>query len=218
MGKVSDPAGYVGAAIAIAYTAAVGYPTHTAKRVAWTTLGLMSCLALSQVDPNWALSFAQPDLVSSDMVAAPWALQATAAFAVLVLIPRTTALLALVAAGYWLNAGLTNEAILAQLETAPWHWYLGAPVALILLLLVFAKPAGALWAWLSTPGRAMVRALMRHTTRRFQRERELAVAGIRAAATDEGTGALKRWGNLTWLRLTHLPLRGLLWLMMRVVA
>jgi hypothetical protein len=59
---------------------------------------------------------------------------------------------------------------------------------------------------------------MRHTTRRLEQERQFGIAGIRAAATDEGTGALMRWGNLTWLRLTHLPLRGLLWLMMRVVA
>lgn len=218
MGRVSALEGYVGAAVALGYTAAVGYPSHTAKRVVLTTLGLVSCLALAVVDPNWALSFAQPDLFSSDVVAAPWVLQATAAFAVLVLIPRTTALLALVAAGYWLNAGLTNEAILAQLETAPWHWYLGAPVALSICLLLFAKPVGGLWAWISTPARAILRALMRHATQRFQRERQLAVAGIYAASTDDRDGRAKRWAELRWLRLTHLPLRVLLWLMVRVVA
>jgi hypothetical protein len=218
MGKAESPEGYVGAAVALAYTAAVGYPTHTAKRVVWTTLGLVSCLALSQVDPNWAISFAQPDLVPSDWVAAPWALEAIAAAVFSIFIWRTALVLLLAGAGYWLNAGLTNEAIRAQLETAPWHWYLGAPVALVIGLLLFAKPVGGLWAWLSTPARATLRALMRHTTRRLEQERQFGIAGIRAAATDEGTGALKRWGNLTWLRLTHLPLRGLLWLMMRVVA
>jgi hypothetical protein len=91
MGKASDPDGYVGAAVALAYTAAVGYPTHAVKRVVWTTLGLLSCLALSQVDPNWAISFAQPDLVSSDWVAAPWALQAIAAISLALLAIAGTA-------------------------------------------------------------------------------------------------------------------------------
>jgi hypothetical protein len=59
---------------------------------------------------------------------------------------------------------------------------------------------------------------MRHTTRRFEQERQLGIAGIRAVATGEGTGAVKRWATLQWLRFTHLPLRGGLWLMMRVVA
>ena len=218
MGKVSDPEGYVGSAVALGYTAAVGYPNHTAKRVVWTTLGLMSCLALSQVDPNWAISFAQPDLVSSDVVAAPWALEAIAAAVVSIFLWRTALILLLAGVGYWLNAGLADDVVVASLKSLPWLWYLGLPVALIMGLLIGAKPAGALWAWVTTPARNMLRGLMRHTTRRFEQERQLGIAGIRAVATGEGTGAVKRWATLQWLRFTHLPLRGGLWLMMRVVA
>jgi hypothetical protein len=218
MGKAASPEGFCGAAVALGYTAAVGYPTHAVERVVWTTLGLMSCLALSQVDPNWAISFAQPDLVSSDWVAAPWALQAAAAFGMLLLSPRMVLLLGLVGAGIWFERGDSFPDFLANIGAMPWHWYLGAPVALIIGLLLFAKPIGGLWAWISTPARGLVRRLMRHTTRRFEQERQLGIAGIRAVATGEGTGAVKRWATLQWLRFTHLPLRGGLWLMMRVVA
>ncbi len=218
MGKVSDPEGYVGAAVALAYTAAVGYPTHTAKRVVWTTLGLVSCLALSQVDPNWAISFAQPDLFSSDAVPPPWALQAVAAVFAFTLVRWTAALLLAIGFGVWFERGQSFPDFLASIGAMPWHWYLGAPIALLIGLLLFAKPVGGLLAWISTPARALLRARMRHATRRLEQERQLGIAGIRAAATDDRDGRAKRWAELRWLRLTHLPLRGGLWLMMRVVA
>ena len=218
MGKVDPQDGYIGAAVALGYTAAVGYPNHTVKRVVWTTLGLMSCLALSQVDPNWAISFAQPDLVPPDFVSPPWPLQAAAAFGALLLSPRMVLLLGLVGTGIWFERGQSFPDFLASIGALPWLWYLGLPVALIISLLLFAKPIGGLWAWISTPARGLVRGLMRHTTGRFEQERQLGIAGIRAVATGEGSGAMKRWATLQWLRFTYLPLRGGLWLMMRVVA